>query len=262
MMRPAVWRWCSFISCEKDVMFKTMNGKLLFVGAVGLLSGGLIRTAQTAPMLTAADKKVTQQVEKILRDRISSTNKNLKLIVRPTSRSRDGYFSEIIVEGKPVRIRKLSVSEFSLHAKDVRISLSGLKEQKIRTLQAKTKFRAVVTENDLTQMLARGKHTKTMGLTVKYLKDAKHGDVMRVAGNWKWSWFNGPIVGIGKLRMTKNNEVYADIISLKLNGAEVPGFVKNKFSESLNPVLDYNDVPFQPRFRTLTVQGNRAILNG
>lgn len=243
-------------------MLKTMSRRLIIIGAAALASMGWVRTAQTAPVLSAADKKVTQQVEKILRDRISSTNKSLKLIVRPTSRAREGYFSEIIVEGKPVRIKKLSVSEFSLHAKDVRISLSGLKEQKIRTLQAKTKFRAVVTENDLTQMLARGKHTKTMGLTVKYLKDAKHGDVMRVAGNWKWSWFNGPVIGVGKLRVTDNNEVYADIISLQLNGAEVPGFVKSKFSESLNPVLDYNDVPFQPRFRTVTVQGSKAILNG
>src|SRR5688500_1738596 len=86
-----------------------------------------ITSAQTAPTITAADKKVAQQVEKILRERISSTNKNLELLVRPTSRSHDGYFSEVVVEGKPVQIKKLRVSEFSLRAKDVRISLAGLK---------------------------------------------------------------------------------------------------------------------------------------
>lgn len=241
---------------------KNIGGKLLKGGLLALGVISLMRMAQTAPALNVEDKKVTQQVEQILRSRVSSPNKNLKLVVRPTSRARDGYFSEIIVKGKPVRIKKLSVTEFSLHARDVRISVAGLKEQKIRTLQSKTKFHAVVTENDLTQMLARGKHTKSMGLKTKYLKDPTHGDVMQVSGNWKWTWFNGPVIGVGKLRLTKENQVYADIISLKLNGAEVPNFIKNKFSESLNPVLDYNDVPFQPRFRTLTVQGDKAILDG
>ncbi len=238
------------------------KGKLCFYGFVALGCAASIRNAQTAPALSAADKNVTQQVEQILRTRISSPNKNLKLVVRPTSRSRDGYFSEIIIEGKPIRIKKLSIAEFSLRAKDVRISVAGLKEQKIRTLQSNTKFHAVVNENDLTQMFARGKHTKGMGLKAKYLKDPAHGDVLQISGNWKWTLFNGPVTGMGKLRVTKDNQVYADIISLKLNGAEVPGFVKDKFSESLNPVLDYNDVPFQPRFRTLTVQGTEAILNG
>jgi hypothetical protein len=231
--------------------------------SVVLVLGGVLWTwaAQTTSTLSNADKKVAQQVEKILRKRVSSPNKDLKLVVRPTSRSREGYFSEIVIEGKPVQIKKLKVSEFSLHAKDVRISVAGLKDEKIRTLESKTLFHAVVTEDDLTQMFARGRHTRGMGLTAKYLKDPTHGDVLQISGNWKWTLFNGPVTGVGKLRVTRDNQVYADIISLKLNGAEVPGFIKTKFSDSLNPVLDYNDVPFQPRFRSLTVQGSKAILN-
>ena len=229
----------------------------LFYGIIASLTG-----AQSAPSLTMADKKVVQKVEAVLRNRISSPNKKLLVTLRPTARSRDGYFSEIVVAGKPVQIKKLRVSEFLLRATDVRISLSGLKINRIRTLQSRTQFRAVVTEDDLTQMFARGKHTRAMGLKAKYLKDATHGDVLQVSGNWKWSWFNGPVTGVGKLRVTKDNQVFADIISLKLNGAEVPGFVKNKFSDSLNPVLDYNDVPFQPRFKQFKVQGSRAVLTG
>lgn len=231
-------------------------------GAATLVVAGWITGANTAPALTAADKQVAQQVEKALRTRYTSPNKTLRLVVRPTARSRDGYFSEIIVEGKPVQIKRLRVSEFSLHARDVRVKLDGLKKNKVYTSQAKTKFRAVVSEADLTEMFAQGKHTRSMGLKARYLKDPTHGDVLQVAGNWKWSWFNGPVKGVGKLRITKDNQVFADIISLKLNGAEVPGFVKNKFSSSLNPVLDYNDVPFQPRFKSLKVQNQRAILTG
>jgi hypothetical protein len=238
--------------------------KLILKPEIVLLSGVSVCTvgAQVAPSLTAADKQVAQQVEKALRSRYTSPNKSLRLVVQPTTRSREGYFSEIIIEGKPVQIKRLRVSEFSLRAKDVRVKLESLKKNKVHTSQAKTRFRAVVSENDLTHMFAQGKHTRAMGLKAKYIKDATHGDVLQVAGNWKWSWFNGPVTGVGKLRITKDNQVFADIISLKLNGAEVPGFVKNKFSDSLNPVLDYNDVPFQPRFNQLKVQGSRAILTG
>lgn len=242
-----------------------MPNKLFFKEPQLLSLAGLavgLATAQSAPALTEADKKVTQELEKVLRNRYSSPNKSLQLVVRPTNRSRSGYFSEIIIKGKPVQIKRLRVSEFSLHARDVQVILDSLKRNKVYTSQAKTKFRAVVSEDDLTHMFAQGKHTRAMGLKARYLKDAKHGDVLQVSGNWKWSWFNGPVTGVGKLRVTKNNQVFADIISLRLNGAEVPGFVKNKFSESLNPVLDYNDVPFQPRFHSLKVQGTRAILTG
>ena len=229
----------------------------------------LLATAVSAPVFfrsgvcdpKADDNKVPQRVEKILRERVISPTNNLKLVLKPGARAAEGYFDEIIVEGQPVRIKKLRIAEFSVHAKDVRISVPGLAEGKIRTIKATTKMRAVVTEDDLTAMLALGKSTATMGLKVKYLKDKEHGDVMQVTGNWAWSWFSGPIVGLGKLRVTDDNKVFADILSLKLNGREVPGFVKSKFSEKLNPVLDYNDVPFQPRFRSLKVEGPRAILN-
>src|SRR5687768_7539247 len=87
----------------------------LFMGA-GI--AGFLIVAQTAPSLTAADKKVAQQVKRVLHNRISSPNKSLQLVVQPTIRSRDGYFAEIIVAGKPVQIKKLRVSEFDLRAKD------------------------------------------------------------------------------------------------------------------------------------------------
>ena len=81
-------------------------------GAATLIVAGWITAANTAPALTAADKQVAQQVEKALRTRYTSPNKSLRLVVRPTTRSRDGYFSEIIVEGKPVQIKGCALVSF------------------------------------------------------------------------------------------------------------------------------------------------------
>lgn len=229
--------------------------------AATLLSGALlVPRALGEATLDAKDKKVVARVEEILRERVSSPNKNFKLVIKPTERADQGYFSEILIDGQPVQIKKLRVTAFTLRARNVRISVPALDDEKIRTISSQTTLRAVVTEQDLTDVFSRGKHSKAMGLKAKYLKDPQHGDVLQVKGNWAWTWFSGPVVGVAKLKVSKDNKVYADILSLQLNGREVPAFVKNKFSEKINPLIDYNDVPFQPRFRAVKVEGSRAII--
>jgi hypothetical protein len=139
----------------------------------------------------------------------------------------------------------------------VRIDVSSLfRENKLRTLSAKTSLRAVVTDADLTRYLARGKHTRDMKLRVRF-----QGKATRVTGNFKWQWFSGPVDGLGRLRLGSKYKVYFDIITLKLNGSEVPDWLKQKFSDKINPIIDYDDVPFRPQFKSLKFSGNRAILS-
>jgi len=71
---------------------------------------------------------------------------------------------------------------------------------------------------------------------------------------------NGPVEGLARLRLASNYKVNLDIISLKLRGVEVPGFVRNQLMNRVNPVINYEDVPFRPHFSGLSVQGNRATL--
>lgn len=232
--------------------------------ATGALLLGTIAEPQTGataiPTLDAKDKQVRARVEKVIRKRITSPNNKLKLVIIPTARAGQGYFSEIIIAGQPVQMKKLRLAEFFLRARNVRLNMTKLAQEKIQVVESETKFRAVITDADLTAMLVRGQHTAQMGLVVKYAKDPQYGDVLRVSGNWSWTWFSGPVTGVGKLRISGDNKVYADIISLTLNGHEVPGFVKNKFSEKLNSVFDVKDVPFQPRSLRVKVEGSRAIL--
>ena len=182
----------------------------------------------------------------------------MQLTVRPTDRAAEGYFSEIYIAAHPATIKKkLRISALVMRARNVRLDVPHLlREGKVRTLSSNTTLRAVITEKDLTDLLAKGKHSRAMGLRVKYL-----GDRMRVTGNWKWGWFNGPIIGVGKLRLAPDYKIHLDILSLKLNGAEVPQFVKNKFSEKINPVIDYEDMPFRPRFRGVKVEGTKATVS-
>jgi hypothetical protein len=201
-------------------------------------------------------KRVINALEALLRRRVSSPGGKLTIRVTPGVRPDRGEIAEIFATGSPAQVRKLRVTEMTVRARNVRIDVHDLlRHQKIHTLHATTSLRAVVTEDDLTNLLSKGKHTGKMGLKVKFL-----GDQTRVTGNFAWGWFNGPVIGVGKLRLGPNYKVYFDILSLKLNGREVPAFIKTKFSEKINPVIDYDDIPFRPHFKALRFNGRSAIL--
>ena len=214
--------------------------------------------APAAPALDAKDKKVAAQVEGILRNLVKNPNGGgVNISVVPNARASEGYFDRISIKGAPLQFKKLYVSEFSLDARNVKVDVPALSSvKKIRTSRSTTSLRAVISEDDLTKMLSRSKSTKSMGLKVKYV-----GDKMAVTGNLNYGLVNGPVSGLAKLRRGADSKVYLDIISLKLRGVESPAFVKNQFSSRINPVIDYEDLPFSPQFKTLKVVGNKAYLS-
>ncbi|MBW3634940.1 MAG: DUF2993 domain-containing protein [Armatimonadetes bacterium] len=212
-----------------------------------------------APTLDAQDKRVSERLALLLHQNIKQPNgSKIKLVVSPTARASEGYFSQIHMSGAPVQLRqKLRISEFSLDARNVRVDVVSLwGANKVRTLQSQTTLRAVITEDDLTQLLARGKRSKGMNLKVKYL-----GNQMRVTGNLNYPLLSGPVVGVGTLRLMPGHKVHLDITSLKLRGVETPAFVKNQLMGHVNPVIEYQDLPFNPPFKSVKVVGNKAILS-
>lgn len=244
---------------------KVSSRRFLFVpalvaGGALLLASASVPAAPTlaAPTLDAQDKRVSERLASLLHQNIRQPNgAKIKLTVTPTARASEGYFSQIRLSGAPVQLRKkLRLSEFSLDARNVRVNVASLwGVNKVRTLQSQTKLRAVITEDDLTQLLARGKHTKGMNLKVKYL-----GNQMRVTGNLNYALVSGPVDGIGTMRLMPGHKVHLDITSLKLRGVETPGFIKNQLMNHINPVIDYQDVPFNPPIKNVKVVGNKAIL--
>jgi hypothetical protein len=209
-------------------------------------------------VVDAAGQRVVKALEKALRANISSPSGKVKLVIRPTARASQGYFSEISIVGRPAKVRKLQISEVDLRARGVRIDVGYLfSTGKVRTLNTKTSLRAVVTDADLTRLLAQGKRTRDMGLRVAYIG----GDRMRVSGNLNYTLLNGPVTGVARLKLAADKKVNLDIVSLQLRGREVPGFLKNQLMGRVNPVIDYEDLPFRPQFRSITFKGNKATLS-
>jgi hypothetical protein len=230
-----------------------------------------VASAQTVAKPAMTPKALTPQQQRakyvvfrldwFLRKRISSPTGKMTLVIRPGARADLGYFNEVVIAGAPLQIKKLRISNFALRARNVRLdpgALTRADNREIRTLSSRTSARAIISEDDLTWMFAQGSGSKSMGLRAKFI-----GNQIRVTGNWNWGWFNGPVTVLGGLRLVKSaggNQVFCDISSLKLNGAEVPAFMRNKFSEKLNPLISYDQLPFSPNIRTLTFQGSKAII--
>ena len=219
--------------------------------------------AATPVLLPRQQKRATDVMfflRRYLTRRLSSPTGKMTLIINP-ARADLGYFNDVFIAGKPLMIKKLRISDFSLHARNVHLSTVAIlrpKQRDIVTYAAQTTARAVISEDDLTWMFAQGKSSKDMNLRAKFI-----GNQIRVTGNWDWGWFSGPVIVQGTVRLIKGrggNQVWCDITSLKLNGAEVPAFLKSKFSAQLNPLISYDDLPFKPNIRKLTIQGGKAII--
>lgn len=222
----------------------------------------LVSTQAYAPAtpatVDAQGQRITRRVEQLLRGVIKTQNGTpIALKITPDARSSQGFFPHISISGGATQLKNLFASEFQLDAQNVQVDVPALTSiGKVRTTSSQTRLRVVITENDLTKMLARGKNTSGMGLRVKYV-----GDKMRITGNLNFAFLNGPIIGLAKLRQTSGHNVYLDILSLQLRGVEAPGFIKNQLSNRINPIVNYSTLPFNPPFRHLRVSGNKAILS-
>jgi hypothetical protein len=195
-------------------------------------------------------------LEEVLHREVKSPGGFLKIAIHSGARAASGHIDSVRIDAAPVQFKRLRLTSFAMKATDVVLDVPFLrKEHKIRTLSAKTSLRAVITEDDLTRALSQGRATKNMGLKVKFI-----GDKMSVTGTLNFPLINGPISGIGRLRLAPGHKVNLDVLSLKLRGVEVPQFVKNQFMDHVNPVLDYKDLPFNPPFKGVKVEGSKATL--
>ncbi len=222
--------------------------------------GVLLTAAFLLGVLPARAETMAQQntrlLEAALRKRIKSPNGKVIVKIIPGSRAAQGIFQEVYVSAKPAQIKKRRFSELVLSARNVKMALAPLVKGKLETISSQTKLRAVVTEAEITQVLARGQESSDKNLRVKF----QNNGTVRVTGDWKWGWLSGPIEAVGKLKLGPNYTVIADISTLKLNGATVPAPLKNKFQERINPLVDYEDLPFRPPFKSLQFIGSKAYI--
>lgn len=230
---------------------RILVGATLLLGAQG---GALV----AAPVLDAGDQRVINRLNWLLNKRVRRPDgSKINIVVVPTERASEGYFAQIRMSGTPAQLKKrFRVSDFALDARNVRLDVASLwNGNRVKTYASTTKLRAVITEDDLTTNLSKGGGTKNMGLRVRFL-----GDRIGVTGNLNYALINGPVSGTAKLRLAPGHKVYLDILSLKLRGVEVPGFIKNQFSGRINPIISYEDLPFNPPFKSVRMVGNKAIL--
>jgi hypothetical protein len=237
-----------------------LGGALALLGTFTSQSQAAPPAPRAAPVvLDGQGKYVVGRLNWLINKRMKGANgAPIGLKIVPGAKAGQGYFSEISITGSPAKIKRMYLTQLNLDAKNVKLDVPYLvNEHKIRTTQATTKLRAVVSDADITRMLAESKGTKDMGIKVNFLPT---GNRLRVTGNLKYALLNGPVDGIGTLRNGADSKIYLDITSLKLRGTETPAFVKNWLSNKINPLIDYSEVPFSPPFKSFKIVGNKAFI--
>lgn len=255
------------LSCNIFKFSEVILIKIHFVRCVVLIMIFGIGSVLTPPFSTptthqaqAASQpasRVTVALKQYLQKRITSPGGKLEIKITPSAKSEKGYFSEVLIVARPVQIKKMRFSVLRLRARNLHIDTAALlKNHELKTLSSTTTLYAEVTAKELTKALASGKDSSVMNLRVRF-----KGQLIEVSGNYNWGLFSGPFTATGTLRLAKGHKIVADIQSLKVNGFEMPSFMKDKFSERINPLIDYTDLPFQPPFRKLIIKGNKAIVH-
>lgn len=221
-----------------------------------------------APVLLWAQYESSQilsALQKHLKERVVNPEKgkepSFKII--PVSNEKEaaqGHLSLVTLECSPVEIKKkLTMETLRIHAEDVVIDSEKLmKTDDLIVKSSKhVSLSASITANQFTSFLARGKHTKDMNIKVKYVNEKLH-----ISGNWKLLFFSGPLTTVGRLVVAKKDEIHFKVDSLQLNGIGAPRSLINKFEQSINPVVESNDLPLSPPISTVKFKGDALLISG
>src|SRR5688500_7564718 len=100
-------------------------GAAAMAGVLGLATPPV--TAATGTMgPETPNQRVTSALTRALRGRIASPGSRPTIIVRPTNRAAQGYFSEVVIAARPAQVKKLRFTEMNLRARNVRIDVPYL----------------------------------------------------------------------------------------------------------------------------------------
>jgi hypothetical protein len=221
-----------------------------------------------APLILWAEyegSQILSALQKHLKERVVNPEKGrepkFKAALSTNEReASQGHFSHVALESSPVEIRKkLTLETLRIEGADVVIDPEKLikdgdlivKSSKHMTLSASA------TAQQFTSFLAKGKHTKDMKLKVTF-----ENDKMRVTGNWKLGFLGGPINTIGRLVVAGKDEIHFKVDSLRLNGIGAPRAIINKFENSINPVVESQDLPLNPPINKVQFKGDMMTISG
>ncbi len=205
--------------------------------------------------------QILSALQKHLKERVVNPEKGKEPLFRIVEKdAAHGHFSLVTLECNPVEIKKkLTMETLRIHAEDVVIDPEKLmKTDDLIVKSSKhVSLSASITAAQFTSFLSKGKHTKDMNIKVKYVNEKLH-----ISGNWKLLFFSGPLTTVGRLVVAKKDEIHFKVDSLQLNGINAPRSLINKFEQSINPVVESNDLPLSPPISTVKFKGDALVISG
>ncbi|MER3501823.1 MAG: hypothetical protein IMHGJWDQ_001543 [Candidatus Fervidibacter sp.] len=207
-------------------------------------------------------QRLVQALEQVLRREITNPKdpNGLYLRIVPTSpeETARGKFQLVEIASKPARIRNIFLRELRARAVEPVLEVPALLEQgKIRTVSVKESvLEGVIDEENLERMLAELKATKNMRIKVQITEDGK----VVLRGTLTLLRINNPFEAVCHPEIQKG-EMSLRIKELRVNGVPAPAFLLARLENTINPVVERRDLPFNAEIKSVHISQGLIYLN-
>ncbi len=207
-------------------------------------------------------QRLVQALEQVLRRDITNPKdpNGLYLRILPASpeETARGKFQLVEIASKPARIRNIFLRELRARAVEPVLEVPALLERgKIRTVSVKESvLEGVIDEENLERMLAELKATKNMHIKVQITEDGK----VVLRGTLTLLRINNPFEAVCRPEIQKG-EMYLRIEELRVNGVPAPAFLLARLENTINPVVERRDLPFNAEIKSVHISQGLIYLN-
>lgn len=215
-----------------------------------------VATAAAAQRRNTKTEPLVARLETVVRQNIPTGHKPLKIQIKPARAVAAGYFSSVAVDGAPIKVKLLDISQFWLRAENIRLDLPSLQQGRVKVLSGQVSARLTITEANITDLLARQQETAGMNFKARILKDA-----VQISGNATSGLVPGAVKLVGVLTPQQGGLVTFKLNTLTVNGSPVLPLVKMIAQGQVNSALRVDNIPFTPAFKTVRYEKDRVVVS-
>jgi len=219
-------------------------------------------TALSLTVAFGSSQRVMQALEQVLRRDITNPkNTNglfLRIVPASPEETEKGRFQLVEIASKPARIRNIFLRELRARAVEPVIDVAALLERgKLRTISVKdSTLEGVIDAGNLERMLAELKATKDMRIKVQITDDGR----VVLRGVLTLLRINNPFEALCRAEV-RDGCLYLSIEELRVNNVAAPAFLVSRLEKHINPVVEPNDLPFNPKIKSVHVQEGLIYVN-
>jgi hypothetical protein len=186
------------------------------------------------------------RLDGLIRQTFHAAAKPLKIEIKTARQTVEGYFSSVSIDGAPVKVGQIEIASIWLRAKNLRLDVSALKAGTVQVLSGQVNARVVISEGNMTSLLAKQPQTAGMNLKAHILSNG-----VEIAGRSTTGLLRGDVRLFGVI-LPKPGAIAFQVNAFTVNGSPVSALLKAIAQAQVNAALKVEDIPFKPLFKSVS----------